>query len=56
MDNLKDKLIEYAETFNDNFPIYCFSNLDDKEIIEKIDKCLKDDKPIEAEDNGELLY
>lgn len=56
MSKLIEKLTEYAETFDDNFPIYCFSNLDDNEIIEKIDKCLKDDKPIEVEDNGELLY
>lgn len=56
MDKLKDKLREYAKTFDDNFPIYCFSGLDDEEIIEKIDSCLKDNKTIKVEDDGERLY
>lgn len=51
---LEQKLNEYTERFDENFPIFFFRNTPEEDIIKKIDECLEADKPFEVDaDDGE---
>ncbi len=51
---LEQKLNEYAEKFDENFPVFFFRNSSEEEIIKKIDECLEAGKPFENDaDNGD---
>lgn len=49
MQMLEQKLNEYAERFDENFPIFFFRNAPEEEIIKKIDECLEADRPFETD-------
>lgn len=44
---LEQKLNEYAEKFDENFPVFFFRNSTEEEIIKKIDECIESDRPFE---------
>lgn len=52
--NIDKALNEYADKFEDNFPIMAVMDLEEKEIVELIKKAIEKDKPYEAdyEDGG----
>lgn len=41
LSKLSEILLEYSETFNDNFPVFIVSNLDEEEIIELAKKAIE---------------
>ena len=47
----ESKLDEYRNKFHENFPIFFFRNLPEKEIIKMIDDCLSSGKPIQIDDD-----
>lgn len=42
---LEQKLYEYADRFEENFPIFFFRGWGEDKIVQKIDKCLESGKP-----------
>lgn len=50
---LDEKLKEYADRFGQNFPVFFFRNKSEAEITRIIDDCLQQNRPFQAEDNGE---
>lgn len=46
---LDELLIEYADRFDDNFPIFCLLGFDDNEITMMIQKCLAEGEPFEPD-------
>ena len=61
MNKLEEKLEEYKERFNDNFPtIPLMRGRSDKEVIAMIDACLKANKNVAEmgfySSNEDLLY
>ncbi len=50
---LEKKLEEYAEMFEENFPIFFFRHVPEDEIIKMIDGCLENGTPYTMEDDGE---
>lgn len=42
---LDDVLFEYADHFGDNFPVFMMLGRPDEEIIEIVQKCLRDGTP-----------
>jgi len=56
-DTLSEKLTEYADRFNENFPIFHLRHLDDGQIVKIIRKCLDDGKPYEPDySDGSVVY
>jgi len=53
---LDEYLQKYADAFDDNFPIYAFMDVPDKEIIRTIKKCLKKNKPYVLDVKDGVLY
>lgn len=45
---VEQKLKEYAERFNENFPIFLFRNLPEEDIIKAINDCLASNKLFEG--------
>lgn len=42
---LDEYLQKYVDTFDENFPMFAFMGIDEKEIIAEIQKCLDKGKP-----------
>lgn len=42
---LDEYLQKYVDTFDENFPMFAFMSIEEKEIIAEIQKCLDNDKP-----------
>lgn len=53
--SLDEKMQEYSDAFDDQFPLMMFRGVSETEIIEEIDACLKDGTPYKAS-NPETLY
>ena len=53
---LDKKLTEYAEKFNENFPIFLMMGKSDEEIIRIIQKCLNDEQAFEPDTIIDALY
>ena len=53
---IKKLLNEYAEKFDDNFPLMLVTHMDEDEIIELIEKCIKEEKPLELEVEEDVDY
>ena len=51
---LDEAMGKYKERFDDQFPLYCAMGLDDEEIIEEIEECLREGKPFEPDE--EVVY
>lgn len=52
-----DKLLqEYVGMFNENFPFFSVSHLDEADIKEIIRKAIKENKPFEADYEDEGAY
>lgn len=56
MDKLDKSLEEYQDHFEENFPMMLCRTMEEEEIIEIIEKCLKNDEPYEPELNEEANY
>lgn len=56
MNELFDKLSEYSERFNENFPTHLANNLTTKEIIKTIDECIKNGKPLDLKADEDKDY
>ncbi len=41
-------LTQYAEQFDDNFPLFTVRDLDEGEVILAVQKCLEENKPVEV--------
>ena len=51
---LEQKLNEYAERFDENFPVFYFRHVPKEEVIKIIDDCLASDMPYKNDaDKGE---
>lgn len=46
---MDEKLIQYADHFGENFPIFIARNLSEEELIRIIDDCIANDKPYQIE-------
>ena len=53
---LDKKLTEYAEKFNENFPIFLMMGKSDEEIIRIVQKCLNDEQAFEPDTIIDALY
>ena len=53
MSKFWDKMDEYRERFNDQFPLYAMPDAPDEEIMETIDECIKAGKPFKYGKPGE---
>lgn len=53
---LDKKLTEYAEKFNENFPIFLMMGKSDEEIIRIIQKCLDNDHVYQTDIIIDALY
>lgn len=53
---MDEKLIQYAEHFGENFPIFIARNLGEDELIKIIDDCIANDKPYEVETQKDAEY
>lgn len=53
--DLNSALNEYVETFNENFPVMLV-NLSEQEMIEAIEKCIRDKKPYSVQYDKENVY
>ena len=53
---LDKKLTEYAEKFNENFPIFLMIGKSDEEIIRIVQKCLNDEQAFEPDTIIDALY
>lgn len=42
-------LTRYVEQFNDNFPLFTVRDLDEGEVIQAVQKCLDENKPLIVE-------
>lgn len=43
---LEALLTRYVEQFNDNFPLFTVRDLDEGEVIQAVQKCLDENKPL----------
>lgn len=46
---MEDKLQEYKDTFGEQFPLMLVQGMEDEDIIEEIEGCLKRGTPYEPE-------
>ena len=56
MNKFEEKLKEYRERFNDNFPIMTCMCMTEEEVIEEIQKCLDRNEIYEVETDGDKTY
>lgn len=56
MNKLEEKLKEYRERFNDNFPIMTCMCMTEEEVIEEIQKCLDRNEIYKVETDGDKTY
>ena len=55
MSNTEKLLNEYAERFNENFPLYAAPPMTDKEFEKVLMNCLKSGKPYELDEETQKL-
>lgn len=48
---IREKLFEYADRFDENFPMFLFRSTPEEEVIRIIDKCIENGKPYEEPDS-----
>ena len=53
---MDEKLIQYAEHFGENFPIFIARRLTEDELIKIIDDCITNNKPYEVETIKDAEY
>lgn len=54
---MEQKLEEYADRFDENFPLFIVRNMDEDEIIKVIDECLEKGEPYEVKDyDSDVTY
>lgn len=53
---MDDLLIEYADRFGENFPIFIVRNLDQKEIIHMIKTAFETGKPFKVDQQENIVY
>ncbi len=53
---LNEKLQEYKERFDDNFPVMCFMGVADEEIVKLINKALDNNKPYVMDFENGVVY
>lgn len=49
-----DKLKEYADRFGQNFPVFFFRNKPETEIISQVEGCLKENRPFQVTEGGDV--
>lgn len=53
---MDEKLIQYADHFGENFPIFIARNLSEEELTKVIDDCIAKNKPYELEAQDDVDY
>ena len=53
---MDELLLKYADKFNENFPMYLFRAVNEKEIKAVIQNCLDDNIPYNAEIKNSMKY
>lgn len=53
---MDELLFKYADAFDENFPMYLFRTVDEKEINAIIQKCLDDGVPYEVDTKEDTKY
>lgn len=48
---IREKLFEYGDRFDENFPMFLFRSTPEEEVIRIIDKCIENGKPYEEPDS-----
>jgi len=51
---LDEKLKEYAERFGQNFPVFFFRNKSEAEITALVEGCLKENRPFQVTEGGNV--
>lgn len=51
---LDEAMKKYRERFGEQFPLYCTMGMDDGEIVDVIEECLREGEPFELDDG--VLY
>lgn len=46
---MNEKLLEYQEKFNEQFPLMLFRTMEEEQIMDLIDDCIIRNKPFEPE-------
>lgn len=54
--SMDELLFEYADTFDENFPMFLFRGEDEKKVKEIIQKCLDDGEPYKTEEAKDIKY
>lgn len=49
-------LIKYVDQFGENFPLFTFRGVDEKEIIKLIETALKENKPFKIKYDRNKIY
>lgn len=53
---LEELLNTYSEKFEENFPIFAFMGVDEKEVCAMIAKCIETNTPYEMKDDESIVY
>lgn len=53
---MEELLFQYVEVFDENFPIFLLSGMDEKEIKEIVQKCLDEGIPYEVKSKDDMKY
>lgn len=53
---MDELLIQYANKFHENFPIFIVRDKSESEIEDIIQKCLDEDKPYQVETKEDCFY
>lgn len=51
---LDEKLKEYADRFGQNFPVFFFRNKSEAEITALVEGCLKENRPFQVTEGGDV--
>jgi hypothetical protein len=49
MNNLEEHIKEYTRTFKENFPLFLIPTMPETEIVQIIEKCLKENRSYKPE-------
>lgn len=53
---LEELLLQYADTFGENFPVFEYSGYNGAQIAEIIKECIKRGKPVETDAENGRIY
>jgi uncharacterized protein with ATP-grasp and redox domains len=56
MNKLEELIKEYTRTFKENFPIFLIPSMPETEIIQIIEKCLKENVPYKPEYKKNVVH